>query len=378
MLWLLCEEAMMSYAIIRNTKYKMSNLLSVWRHNEIKNKNYDNNYIYIEKTDNNYHLKEPIEKSYEREFNRIRKENDLKGNLRLSGVKQSNIACEFFITSDNDFFKDMSFLQIQNFFQESYTFIKRKCGEKNIISSVIHLDETTPHMHVLYIPVVSKKNTKGEMSDRINCSEFWKGYNSYGIIQDQFYEHCKNKGYKLERGKVGSKSEHLAIADYKLLTKQQELQIAINTSHTLEEKYSSLKEKKEALENDICNLSKGLKGKALDVQQIISIQPKKGIAGSIKDISMDQVEDLKKMAIQGLDYKYMAEILEIKIDRSHTMENDSFTNTKKEHDFRIEIINLKSENEKLQYKIEMVEQIIKENPEFKIAFKNVLGKRIDK
>ena len=32
----------MSYAIIRNTKYKRENLKGIYRHNERKNKNYSN------------------------------------------------------------------------------------------------------------------------------------------------------------------------------------------------------------------------------------------------------------------------------------------------------------------------------------------------
>ncbi|WP_061302246.1 plasmid recombination protein, partial [Clostridium botulinum] len=83
----------MSFAIIRNVKYKMPNLQSISRHNERQNKNYGNKDIDIEKSDLNYHLRKPIENSYEKEFYRLREENNLKGNLRLTGKKQSNVAC---------------------------------------------------------------------------------------------------------------------------------------------------------------------------------------------------------------------------------------------------------------------------------------------
>ena len=32
--------------------------------------------------------------------------------------------------------------------------------EKNIISATVHLDETTPHMHLVYIPVIHTKDKK--------------------------------------------------------------------------------------------------------------------------------------------------------------------------------------------------------------------------
>ena len=94
----------MSYAVIRNVKYKMSNLPSIGRHNERKNENYGNKDIDVTKSNENYHFKAPIMKSYEKEFYRLREEYNLKGNLRITGKKQSNVACEFIITSDKQFF----------------------------------------------------------------------------------------------------------------------------------------------------------------------------------------------------------------------------------------------------------------------------------
>ena len=55
----------MSYAIIRNVKYKANNLKGICRHNERKNTNYSNPNINTEKSYLNYPLKEPIY-SYEK------------------------------------------------------------------------------------------------------------------------------------------------------------------------------------------------------------------------------------------------------------------------------------------------------------------------
>ena len=55
----------MSYAIIRNTKYKRENLKGIFRHNERRNRNYSNNNIDKEKSYLNYSLKEP-QYSYEK------------------------------------------------------------------------------------------------------------------------------------------------------------------------------------------------------------------------------------------------------------------------------------------------------------------------
>ena len=71
----------MSYAVIRNQKYKRANLKGIYRHNERKNTNYSNENIDKGRTHLNYHLKES-QYSYEKEFDMLRKEYDLKGQIK--------------------------------------------------------------------------------------------------------------------------------------------------------------------------------------------------------------------------------------------------------------------------------------------------------
>ncbi|MGU9537452.1 MobV family relaxase [Clostridium tepidum] len=218
----------MSYAIIRNAKYKASQLNNISRHNERKNENYGNKDIDINKSNLNYHFKAPKEISYEKEFYRLREENNLKGNLRLKGSKQSNIMCEFMITSDNDFFNNIGEDETKRFFKTAYDFACKKCDEKNIISATVHMDETTPHMHLTYIPVV-KGVKKGVEVDKINASEFWKGFNSYGKLQDEFYDYVNEMGFNLERGETKKDRKHLSVEEYKIETKLQELENDISS-----------------------------------------------------------------------------------------------------------------------------------------------------
>ena len=79
----------MSYAIIRNTKYKRENLKGIFRHNERKNKNYSNQNIDKEKSYLNYAIKKS-QYSYEKEFDRIKEEYNLKGQIK----SESNIVSE--------------------------------------------------------------------------------------------------------------------------------------------------------------------------------------------------------------------------------------------------------------------------------------------
>lgn len=68
----------MSYAIIRNKKYKRANLGNLYRHIERRNKDYSNKNINKELSYLNYSIKEP-KYSYGKELNRIKKQYNLKG-----------------------------------------------------------------------------------------------------------------------------------------------------------------------------------------------------------------------------------------------------------------------------------------------------------
>ena len=223
----------MSYAIIRNENHKMNAVPLLERHNERLNHNYSNKDIDLSRTSENYHLKKIQAETYQQEFDRIRIRQELKGNLRLQGKKQSTVLCEFVITSDKDFFDRLGTDRMKRFFQDAYDFVTAKAGgEQYILSAVVHMDEATPHMHVAFIPVINGKDRKGNPCKRINCSEFWKGRDSYSRLQDEYYDFITSRGYDLERGEKGSTAEHLSVAEYKL--KKTEKQLAATTEQLTE------------------------------------------------------------------------------------------------------------------------------------------------
>ena len=207
----------MSYAIIRNQKYKRENLKGIFRHNERKNENYSNKNIDKEKSHLNYSLKDP-RYSYEKEFERIRKEYNLKGQIKTV----SNIACEYIITSDNEFFNRIGEKETRRFFETAYKFVceYKNLGEQYILSAKIHNDEDTPHLHLVFLPVVHTKDKKGNAIDKLACSEFWKEKDSYRQLQNAFYEYMVSHNFELERGlpKEETNRKHVNLAEYKELT----------------------------------------------------------------------------------------------------------------------------------------------------------------
>ena len=207
----------MSFAIIRNTKYKRENLKGIYRHNERRNKNYSNDNIDKEKTYLNYSLKSPKYR-YDKEFDMMKEKYNLKGQIKTV----SNIACEYIITSDKQFFEEIGEEETKRYFETAYQFVAeyKNLGEQYIMSAKVHMDEETPHMHLIFLPVVHKQDKKGNNIDKLACSEFWKEKNSYRRLQDAFYQYMSSHNFELERGipKEETGRVHIDIKEYKELT----------------------------------------------------------------------------------------------------------------------------------------------------------------
>ena len=207
----------MSYAIIRNEKLTRAQAMGAYKHNERKTKNHSNKNIDSSKTKLNYYLKKN-ELSYIKEFDRIKEKYNLKGQIR----NNSNIMCEMVSTSDQKFFDEIGYEESKRYFTESYNFIcnYKNLGKQNIISAVVHMDEDTPHMHLLFIPVVHTTDKQGNKIDKVCCRDFWRGKNSYRDLQNAYFKHISEKGFKLERGELVevTNREHYSIQEYKKIT----------------------------------------------------------------------------------------------------------------------------------------------------------------
>ena len=160
----------MSYAIIRNEKLTRAESYGAYVHNDRKAKNHSNKDIDPTRTHLNFYCKEN--------------------------------ETTYMITSDNEFFKKIGLKETKRYFIESYKFVcnYKNLGERNIISAAVHLDETTPHMHLTFIPVIHTKDEQGNAIDKICARDFWRGRDSYRKLQNDFYKYVTSKGFDLERG----------------------------------------------------------------------------------------------------------------------------------------------------------------------------------
>lgn len=87
--------------------------------------------------------------------------------------------------------------------KKNVEWLKNHFGEKNVISCVLHKDESTPHI-VSY--VVPEKNGK------LNCREILGGREKLQKMQDSYANSMKS--FKLQRGVKNSKAEHITVKKY--------------------------------------------------------------------------------------------------------------------------------------------------------------------
>ena len=218
----------MSYAIIRNANYKKENLAGLYKHNERKNTNYSNKDINKANFVKNYSIKQ-CNTTYANALKLLQEKYNLQGRI----IKTTNVACEFIITSDREFFNSIGEEETKRYFKTAYDFVAsyKNLGEQYILSAKIHMDESTPHMHIVFVPVVQKKDKSGNIVNKIACSEYWKGKDSYRQLQDSFYEYITKAGFNLERGKQ-REIEHLSTEKLKQITDYENIKYELSKEET--------------------------------------------------------------------------------------------------------------------------------------------------
>lgn len=76
--------------------------------------------------------------------------------------------CDWVITMP----RDLPAEKEQAFFANTYDFLVNKYGEKNVVSAYVHKDESTPHMHFAWLPIVQeKKNKKRLGQEKLSAKE---------------------------------------------------------------------------------------------------------------------------------------------------------------------------------------------------------------
>lgn len=109
---------------------------------------YHNQDIHTELSHLNYNLAEHDQPLPQLEF--IQKRISA---LRCLNRKNVNVMISWVVTLPKEM-NDKSDDEKRNFFERTYEFLKERYGVENVISAYVHMDETQPHMHFAFTPVM--------------------------------------------------------------------------------------------------------------------------------------------------------------------------------------------------------------------------------
>ena len=267
----------MSYMVCHGMKFKAGDIKNVESHIERKNKSYKNKDIDTSKTKFNYDLHYEKYKTYKNRINERIKE-EYTGNRAVR--KDAVLMINFLISSDQEFFKNLTEERQREYFKISYDYLKDYFGEKNVISAKVHLDETTPHMHFTAIPLIDGKLNAKKLMNR----------NFLRRIQDELPKILVDNGFEIERGIEGSKRKHIETETYK-----KELENQLNKTRL---EIDNLKKEQNVLELNISDF----KGDLDIVEDINAIETKKTFLGQNRAISESDYERIlisfSKMALE--------------------------------------------------------------------------------
>lgn len=171
------------------------------------------------------HITSDLKKQHEEQMKTTRKSRQKSFSDKINNDK-ADVACEFLMSASPEFFEDKSREEIEKWAETSLDFVTRKIGieKKNVLHAVVHMDEKTPHMHVVAVPLVEKYDgRRKENVLAISRKHFIKTRDDMAQVQTDYVDHLKENGFDLERGLEKSGAKHLDVARYKIQETQKDL-----------------------------------------------------------------------------------------------------------------------------------------------------------
>jgi DNA repair exonuclease SbcCD ATPase subunit len=149
-------------------------------------------------------------------FNVVLKESnnwlqDINNEIKTAGAKtraNSVLALDTLYTASSEFFQGKTNEENDKFFKDCLQFHENHFG--HIISAVVHYDETTPHLHIISVPLTQ--------DGRLSARDVIGNKAKMSKTQDQFFEQV-GRGYGLERGihmDGQEKKQHISAQEHEL------------------------------------------------------------------------------------------------------------------------------------------------------------------
>jgi len=131
--------------------------------------------------------------------------------LRKNGV----LAVELLFTASPEYFRtggqlygDYDPVKLEAWKEATMHHLVKQWGPERIASAVLHLDEATPHVQAVIVPIDTTPRKKGS-SVRLNAAKWLDGTPRLQALQDAYHADVEHLG--LERGVRGSKARHKPV-----------------------------------------------------------------------------------------------------------------------------------------------------------------------
>ena len=282
---------------------------------------------------------------------------------KISQDSQIDLACEIIIElGDMDFWKnkDMRYKKkMSDVYNEQVKDLMKVVPEFKVANAVIHYDETSPHMHIIGVPV--KEDYKKGMKKQVAKSQIFTK-SSLKVIQDEMRKCCiksYNKFYEKNselKKKQKGRNKDIPVedmTDYREVKKQYEKK---------EKKLAEANKQTNKLDNttkDINQILDNLKpAKFNKNNMVISNEDVEKIKNFTKDVkdTTKTVRSVNDLNIAIKDFEYSSfEIAKENRSLKYQIElnNDEIINLKSELSTKDKIINkLQAEKEKLKAELQ--------------------------
>lgn len=301
--------------------------------------------------------------NYEKRFQKIMNESfHGKRSPRKDAVKMISIV----VSSDKDFFKDLSEEKTKKFFKVSAEFLQKRFP--HVISATVHMDEKTPHMHFTAVPLT----TDGRLSAKEVLNREALQY-----LQSKLPEELSSAGFDISRGIEGSEKKHQTTDEWKreqaLTTRKskqlkKELEESIKPEKRFFRKTGNMllsREKLEELTTIIAKMGnlEELQAELLTKEKSLHLKEQelqKTISNEVAKELREKVDAIKKESDQILQVKYnqLKKELEFELFKQARKEIEIFKNENNLNDLinknnclQREIFNLESEKKELTSKL---------------------------
>lgn len=194
------------YAIFRLMKHHAPVVTPMEAHHERMKESYKSNkQIDPERTPLNYHIIEP-QGRYRQIANR---------QVREAGCrtrKDNVLTMEALITASPEFMKERTEEELRKFFELAVEFMKTKQDPATFISAVVHMDESSPHMHLTFVPLTPDKRLSAKEIAGNNKKMVW--------WQDEFWAYMVKEFPTLQRGQSArsTRRKHIPTQLFKQAT----------------------------------------------------------------------------------------------------------------------------------------------------------------